>query len=1266
MALNLSALQPRKRQGTLDTTALSTPRQKSGGDIVDIFLNTVRGIPSAVNKLFFEQETAPQRFLKEITGFRSPAERQRDLLAQSRATRLPKKRLDRFGLPIATLGKPTRGEREILKTATPQEQVLLAREGAIMAAGFAGFAPQRKLLTGVAKQVAKSSDIQVIAKLIKKEVPEMTDDVATKFATIFKDLKNVRQVDTAINKIKFQYVKPKAPTRAPTGVVTKALETKLPTVTSKGVAIKPSPLIQEARKYKSAEEFVKDFNRNVSTRSQSRSDGVDIGMDNFVNSLDNRPAIRTFDKGGGYDRGNTDILKYVPAKDAKNIKAYFSDGKVPEEIIVYRGGGKRVSGELRDGEYLTTNKGVAQAYGTKFKEFKVKTKDLLFDPKEAVTDSSGNNQGVVVYNPDHSLAKVNNYLKENNTTLTDIYNKAQEVKPLEEIFTPKVRQIKTSAEIPSLEKTVEGIKLPERQPVARLPDTTPEVQKVSYVNDTINETKVNNEIYKVVENRDVTNTVKDVSTTPPEPASDLLTTRKIKQTEGWKDFAKYAEENLQEKDISPAIVFRHATMTMERVAEFLDGGIGGRTYREIVKPVYDSARKMADEGSIIKNEVGSFRVLEGSSIDRDASLFAQKKITDAPEKSKEIAKYIRGKYDELIERLNETRVKIGIEPFQKRQDYITHINEINVLSELFGGMERISVKRHISNLKSELLDAHPDWTDARAFDAAKRQVEGLTGVAQYVDARQPIFKFAKQRLGEYESDPSITRSFNAYLSNALRYIYQAENVAKNKALKDVLPANAKEFTRLWNTEQVAGRQPPSFLSPVAKRALSALRGTLGANTIAGNLSTTMMQLTSFPQVFALAGPVNTFYGIGSQLRSYIPGLTNMYKSSRTKALRDLDIDIGLGDSLIDQLLIKIGKHNKIRNTSARTRLAVDLGRDFTAGIMKTADQFTVGASYQAFYRKGLMDGLEPAEAMEFADIMAGKTQANYFKEALPPFLNTIEGKTLGQFGTYGMNQWELFKRDFGKDFKFDEKNPKSVKNFFKQFMVFLTSAYLVDSISEDTFGRQPYDVKSLVDDSVGFAKGELTSGQLLDTSKETISSYIPFMSSVKFNSLPPVAEFVKDVINAVVGTGDKQEKSTKNLSEKWSYNILLPYGGNQLRKSLQGIEASAKVDLPFVRNTSKNLDIQNNLDQAKSILFGPYATEESISYFENQKRREGIKEQYEITGTITSDENIAKLDKMSDEEFDIYTDQYATSTKKTINNKMGKSSRPSLESIFSR
>jgi len=827
----------------------------------------------------------------------------------------------------------------------------------------------------------------------------------------------------------------------------------------------------------------------------------------------------------------------------------------------------------------------------------------------------------------------------------------------------KPRQMKTSAEIPSLEKTAAEFIQKEKPQIATIKATDQEIQKVSYNKDITEEAKLVKRAQEEVAKKDFTKTIEDAGEIKKEP--DTITTRKFKQTDEWKDFAKYAEENLQDKDIRPAMLFRHTTMTAERVAEFLDGGLGGRTYKTIVKPVYDSAKKMTIEGNQIKQEFDSFRILEGTKIDRDASLFGQKKLTDAPQKAKEVAEYVRNKYDEFLIRLNETRAKIGVEPIPKRQDYITHINELNTLSELFGGMERISVKAHISKLKSELLDQHPDWTDARAFDAAKRKVEGLTGVAQYVDARQPIFKFAKQRLSEYEANPSAIRSFNAYISSALRYIHQAENVAKNKAFKDVLPANAREFIRLWNTEQVAGRQAPSFLSPMAKRAVSALRGTLGANTILGNMATTIMQLTSWPQVIALAGVRNTFYGLGSRLRSYIPGLHNLFETSRTRTLRNLRIDIGLGDSFIDQFLIKIGKFEVLRNPAARTRQAIDIGRNFLMAIMETADGFTVGSSYMAFYRKGVLDELAPQEAMEFADIMTGKTQANYFKEALPPFLNTIEGKTLGHFGTYGMNQWEMFKRDFGKDFKFDEKNPKSVKTFFKHFIIFLTGAYIIDGISEKTFGRQPFDVKELVDDTIGFATGELTGKQLRDTSAETVANYIPFMGSVKFGSMPPVFDFGKDVLQATLGTGKSQEEAINELQEKWIYNILLPYAGNQTRKSLQGIEATTDVDLPFVRNTSKNIDIETNLDKARAILFNPYATQEALEYFENRDRRDGIKDKYDITGTITSDENISKLRKMSDEEFKIYTTQYAESTIKTINKKMGQETKgKTLKSIF--
>lgn len=764
-------------------------------------------------------------------------------------------------------------------------------------------------------------------------------------------------------------------------------------------------------------------------------------------------------------------------------------------------------------------------------------------------------------------------------------------------------------ENPLATQATKGVKVPPASEVGQ-PTPIPEVSKVesvalntSFPKDVSlteiipQENVIANQIKTDVVKNDVTGTVQD-NIQPIEQEPELITTRKFKQTDEWQKFAKYAEDNIQGKDIHPAILFRHVSMTAERVAEFLDGGINGEVYKKIVKPVYDSAEKVNREAEVIKKEFDNFKILEGSSSDKNASLFAQGKLNTAKPNEMAAAKYVRTKYDEFLTRLNTIRAKLGVEPIPKRADYVTHINELNVLSELFGGLERVSTQGLISKLKNELLDQHADWTDARAFDAAKRQVEGTTGIGQYVDARQPSFRFAKERLTDFEKDPSIVRSFGAYTPPALRYIHQAENVARNKAFKDVLPANAKEFIRLWNTEQVAGRVPPSFLSPQAKRLLSIIKGTLGSNTILGNLATTMMQLTSFPQVFAIAGVKNTFFGIGKRLVTYLTPSHSFWNVSRSKALRNLDIDIGLGDSIIDKLLVSVGKLNVLRDPAARTRQAIDFGRDVLMSIMEMADQFTVGASYEAFYRKAVLDGLFPDAAKEYADIMTGKTQANYFKEALPPFLNTTEGKTIGQFGTYTMNQWEMIRKDLGKKFLDGGKSQKNLRSMFKQFLVFLVSAYLIDALSEKTFGRQPYDVKSLTDETVKLVEGKSDFGKEAGALKNTVASYVPFMGSVKYKSMPPVFDFGGDVINATLGSGAAQQTAINNLSEKWIYNILLPYGGGQARKTLQGIQAVSGVNLPFVKNTSKNIKISDNIDKAKAIIFGVSATQASIDYYD--------------------------------------------------------------------
>ncbi|ETR66348.1 MAG: hypothetical protein OMM_12903 [Candidatus Magnetoglobus multicellularis str. Araruama] len=108
--------------------------------------------------------------------------------------------------------------------------------------------------------------------------------------------------------------------------------------------------------------------------------------------------------------------------------------------------------------------------------------------------------------------------------------------------------------------------------------------------------------------------------------------------------------------------------------------------------------------------------------------------------------------------------------------------------------------------------------------------------------------------------------------------------------------------RLWNTEQVAGYTPNSGFNPETRRVLSAVRGTLGANIILGNIATTAIQLSSFAQVAALAGYKNTINGMAKRIVSYLNDNVGLYKESRTKALRSLETDIGFGDSIIDSLL----------------------------------------------------------------------------------------------------------------------------------------------------------------------------------------------------------------------------------------------------------------------------------------------------------------------------------------------------------------------------
>ena len=692
--------------------------------------------------------------------------------------------------------------------------------------------------------------------------------------------------------------------------------------------------------------------------------------------------------------------------------------------------------------------------------------------------------------------------------------------------------------------------------------------------------------------------------------------RNIRKTVEFKSWQNYTENDLN--DISKPFLHRKMTMTAERAAEQVDGEMGGRTFREMVLPVYQGAESIAREVNELYPAIRKHKVIEGTKADRDTSLLAQGK-GGTKDGNPELAKMARAIYDDLLDRMNIELQAVGKDPIPKRENYVTHLAELDVLSDIFGGLNKVQDRR-LEILQERIQRENPEWSADRVKRAARRQIgEPTTGIEAYINPNSPVFQYAKERLGEFEANPSIIRSLKAYIPSSLRVIHQTRNVSKINAFSEELPPNARQFFLQWNAEQVAGVQASTlFKNPTVRRGVNLLRNTIGQNTILGNLATTAIQLTSFPPVVAMAGMRNTVHGYATNIGNLISGRQGKFAASRTKLLRDLSQDIGLGQSVIDESIKLFEKHEGARDRAAKARAAMNLGRKMAATLMEASDKFTVGATFEAFYKQGTDQGMSPDKAFEFAEKMTGKTQALYFQEAVPPFLNTFEGRIIGQFGTFSANQWEFFKSDLGKDLGLDPASKKDAQVFMGQFLRFLLAAYLADMLSEYLFGRQPYDLKEFIDESVDYATGDSDFSTWANTATSSISTYVPYLSGVKFDSLPPVIEFGKDMLNLTLGKEENKKQAIRKM-DNWSFNILLPFGGNQVRKSLEGADTIVDADIPFIQNAAETRSGMTRFevegaDQLRAILFGPWATLEAQKYFKEKKEK---KKRQTTTGGTT-------------------------------------------------
>lgn len=280
-----------------------------------------------------------------------------------------------------------------------------------------------KVAPTVATAIAKSKNFAEIASLLLKEVKGLSDDAARGLGIVLAEIDNVDDVQRVLNKVDFalNQVKQAPEVRQTLGLPeTVVKETKYDTSAHRALggqgdmgwldSIKlptKSPLTQEARKYKSAEEFVK-------------AQGEPLYHGTSVGSADNISKNGFVVTKGGMNAGNG--ISLTPDVNVANI--FGENGKTVEAVLA------KDAKLVTPSDFIDTKNAIGEKSGFETATqktidfYKAKGYDGVDFRKGSGNISDALKNEVRIWNPEKLQTK---------SQLTDFYNQAVKPKPLSQV-----------------------------------------------------------------------------------------------------------------------------------------------------------------------------------------------------------------------------------------------------------------------------------------------------------------------------------------------------------------------------------------------------------------------------------------------------------------------------------------------------------------------------------------------------------------------------------------------------------------------------------------------------------------------------------------------------------------------------------------------------------------------------------------------------------------------------------------------------------------
>lgn len=522
-------------------------------------------------------------------------------------------------------------------------------------------------------------------------------------------------------------------------------------------------------------------------------------------------------------------------------------------------------------------------------------------------------------------------------------------------------------------------------------------------------------------------------------------------------------------------------------------------------------------------------------------------------------KWFRSQYDRLIDEVNAVRTRIypnnpnKIVP--KRDDYYRHFRE---MKEGIAGLQNI-------------------------FETPAGIDNTLAGISANTKPKSKFASFMQKRLGN-RTDVDAVGGFLDYIRSAeyaknvdphienfnrLRQVLAESGNSKNANYNNFLTfldkftndLSGKTNTLDRGVQDVVGRQVFGAVDWLNKRVKS--------NVILGNASSSIAQIFAVPKGIANAGEKN-----------YLKGLKRLAKS-----IKNDDAVMRQSPFLRERFSDVFGQFDN--------RL-IQQPKKFAVWMITALDELGTKANWNAFYEKALAEGIE--NPIRYADDLARKMIGGRGIGEVPMVQKSRLFQLIAPFTLEVVNDW----------YALSETTKRGVVPLMKA----LVYTFLFNKVAENLRGSDvAFDPITAVlegwenaGEEEGIKDKALVFGGRL---AGEVASNLPG-GAILASAYPEYGNDILPTRKDFFGQGDPTRFGGGVLAFNSLYDPLFkvfpPFGGNQLKKTLQGAETIAQG---YSENKAGNVMYpveQNPENILKSLLFGKYSTPEARDYFKEEKK----------------------------------------------------------------